>query len=316
MSNKNNLKNNQILKEVNSKSMDTQTLYRLYKYIKNMQQISKFDAKKLINLINKKTKEIPKIKLKETANKNTIKTYHIDGTISIDIKKYLKTIKPLVIKTIQEELKQNNYKSSLVLHLRMSHTDPITNKIKYRDHFLRTKKIIILQEANLNEIYNSMKIQLMERLEKLDQYPQNGSGWRLNAILGLDLEMDKYKPLRGSSYIKLLKPIMYRKATINIQNNVKECFKWSVLAALHHKEIDRNHERVNKDKQWEDDLNFDNIIFPVAINDIKKFEKQNNLKINVFGLDNKLNVYPIKNTCDDNAIDLLFISNNETNHYC
>ena len=112
-----------------------------------MQQISKFDAKKLVNLINKKTKEILEIKLKETANKNTIKTYHIDGTISLDIKKYLKTIKPLVIKTIQKELKQNNYKSSLVLHLRMSHTDLITNKIKYRDHFVRTKKIEVLQAA-------------------------------------------------------------------------------------------------------------------------------------------------------------------------
>ena len=157
----------------------------------------------------------------------------------------------------------------------------------------------------------------MKQLEELDQYPQNGSGWRLNAILGSDLEMDKYKPLRGSSYIELPKPIRDKKATINIQNKKdNECFKWSVLAALHNKEIDRNHERVNKYKQWEDDLNFDNIKFPVAIKDIKKFEKQNNLKINVFGLDDKLNVYVIKNTCDDNAIDLLFISNDETNHYC
>ena len=29
-----------------------------------------------------------------------------------------------------------------------------------------------------------------------------------------------------------------------------------------------------------------------------------------------VNVYVIKNTCDDNAIDLLFILNDETNHYC
>ena len=69
---------------------------------------------------------------------------------------------------------------------------------------------------------------------------------------------------------------MDKKATINIQNNDKECFKWSVLAALHNNEIDRNHERVNKYKQWKDDLNSDNIKFPVAIKDIKKFEKQNN----------------------------------------
>ena len=162
-----------------------------------------------------------------------------------------------------------------------------------------------------------MKTQLMLKLEELDQYPQNGSGWRLYAILGSDLEMDKFKPLCGSSYIKLPKPIMDKKATVNIQNkNDNECFKWSVLAALHHKEIDRHFERVNKYKQWKVDLNFDNITFPVAIKDIKKFEKQNNLKINVFGLDDKLNIHQLKHIRDDNAIDLLFISNDETNHYC
>ena len=60
--------------------------------------------------------------------------------------------------------------------------------------------------------------------------------------------MYKYKPLRGSSYIKLPKKILDKKATINIQNNDKECFKLSVLAALHHKEIDIHHERVNNYK--------------------------------------------------------------------
>ena len=104
MSNKNNLKNNQILKNVHGKYMKPETRNRLYKIIRNnilgnKQQIRKFEAEKIINLINKKTKEILEINLKETPNKNTFKTYHIDGTISIDIKKYLKTINPLIIKT-------------------------------------------------------------------------------------------------------------------------------------------------------------------------------------------------------------------------
>ena len=38
-------------------------------------------------------------------------------------------------------------------------------------------------------------------------------------------------------------------------------YKRSVLAALHHKEIDRHFERANKYKQWKVDLNFDNITF-------------------------------------------------------
>ena len=73
------------------------------------------------------------------------------------------------------------------------------------------------------------------------------------------------------SYIKLPNQVMGRRATINVQNTKdNQCFKWSVLAALYHNEIDRNFERVNKYKQWEDDLNFDNIKFPVAVKRYKK----------------------------------------------
>ena len=53
-----NLRNRQILKEVDGKYMKPKTLNRLYKNIRNLissnkQQISKFEAEKLINLINK-----------------------------------------------------------------------------------------------------------------------------------------------------------------------------------------------------------------------------------------------------------------------
>ena len=81
MSIKYNLRNRQILKKVNGKYIKPETRNRLYKIIRNnilsnKQHISKFEAEKIINLINRKTKEIPKINLKEKTNKNTFKTYH------------------------------------------------------------------------------------------------------------------------------------------------------------------------------------------------------------------------------------------------
>ena len=62
MSIKYNLRNRQILKKVDGKYMKPKTRNRLYKIIRNnilsnKQQISKFEAEKIINLINKKTKE-------------------------------------------------------------------------------------------------------------------------------------------------------------------------------------------------------------------------------------------------------------------
>ena len=38
---------------------------------------------------------------------------------------------------------------------------------------------------------------------------------------------------------------------------------WAVLSALNHNDIKRDHDRVSKYKQYENDLKFDDIEFPV-----------------------------------------------------
>ncbi|VDI56520.1 Hypothetical predicted protein [Mytilus galloprovincialis] len=63
------------------------------------------------------------------------------------------------------------------------------------------------------------------------------------------------------------------------------------------------------------------IEYPVSIKDIPKVEKQNNLSINVFALEdqtNKQSLHPvyISNVESKNVIDLLYIESNENTHYC
>ena len=70
------------------------------------------------------------------------------------------------------------------------------------------------------------------------------------------------------------------KAIINIKTDDNKCFLWSLLAALH-PQTDHSNERY-KYKQYEHTIKIDT--FPVAIKDIPKIEKENNLKINVFGI--------------------------------
>jgi len=55
---------------------------------------------------------------------------------------------------------------------------------------------------------------------------------------------------------------------------------WSILAALY--EIKENPHRVSKYTQYENELKFEGIEFPVKLGDIPKFERQNEIKINVF----------------------------------
>ncbi|XP_065678249.1 uncharacterized protein LOC136093209 [Hydra vulgaris] len=92
---------------------------------------------------------------------------------------------------------------------------------------------------------------------------------------------------------------------------------WCVARFLYPKE--KNSERVDKDlKEQSEKLNWEKIKFPVSLHQITQFEKNNqDISINVFGYENS--VYPLRISNEKNRqhqIDLLLISNDETNHYC
>ncbi|KAJ4432649.1 hypothetical protein ANN_21272 [Periplaneta americana] len=60
------------------------------------------------------------------------------------------------------------------------------------------------------------------------------------------------------------------------------------------------------------------IDFPVGINDIAKFEKRNDISLNVFALDENDDVFPLR-MCEkelSDHMDLLYINNDNTSHYC
>ena len=111
------------------------------------------------------------------------------------------------------------------------------------------------------------------------------SAWFFKSVIDLEINNNDYKPLKGSSYMKLPDKIAARKAIINIQNKDNKCFMWSILRHFHLNDV-LNPERLYRLKQYENDLNFKGISFPVKLTDISKFEKQNpNIpSINVFSI--------------------------------
>ena len=66
-----------------------------------------------------------------------------------------------------------------------------------------------------------------------------------------------------------------KKAMINPQNKDEECFKWAVIAALHHEEIKKDHQRISTLRPYENQYNWEGLEFPASINEIDKFEKNN-----------------------------------------
>ena len=62
---------------------------------------------------------------------------------------------------------------------------------------------------------------------------------------------------------------------INPQNKHDECFKWTVIAALHHQEIKHHPERISLLRSSQNQYNWKGLEFPVSIKKIDKFEKNN-----------------------------------------
>ena len=176
---------------------------------------------------------------------------------------------------------------------------------------------INLEGTDENELYNKMIDRIEEKIQKNEQAV--GTGWRLHSVEKLELHTVKWVPLRGSSYIKLLKYLEDKKAIINMKNEDDKCLLWCVLRALYPK---ANHpERLDTTlKSKIETLNMDEIKYPVSLKDINKFEKQNpTISISVLGYSEEKKVYPLvasKYIGREHDIVLMLICNEERKHYC
>ena len=168
----------------------------------------------------------------------------------------------------------------------------------------------LLQEYDIHEqvIYSIEKIK-----NDFENFLREGSGWALDKIQRVYVNICKYKPLKGHSFIELPRKLKSTKAIINIQNTDNKCFIYSVLAALHPVQ---DAQRVTKYIPFIHELNLSGIDMPMKLQQIPKFEKLNKISVNVFGYDE--GVYPLHITSHIHPrhVNLLLISNDVTTHYC
>ena len=153
---------------------------------------------------------------------------------------------------------------------------------------------IILEGTNLNELYDQIMTELNEQMEKLQDV--EGSGWVFEGIKDIQILTLPYYPLRGGKYLELPEYIAKRKAVVNIKNKDEDCFKWSILRGIYPKK--ENPSRVDKElKSLEHTINMEGIESPTKIDDIPKFEKQNeDIAVVVLGLNEDGKVYTILNS--------------------
>ena len=115
------------------------------------------------------------------------------------------------------------------------------------------------------------------------------SGFKLDKIMHLYINFHRLALTWGSSYNELQEWIESKKAVINSQNKDEECFKWAVIATLHHKEIKDRPGRISLLEPYENQCNWERLEFTISIKKIDKFEKNNpDMAVNV-SFNNKKN---------------------------
>ena len=150
--------------------------------------------------------------------------------------------------------------------------------------------------------------------DKKENHINNGSKWKFKEVQHLKLCMGKYRPFVGSAFMELPKDIRFTRAILNIQNQDDKCFLWSILAYLYPTE--HHSYRVQKYLPYQQALNMQNIPYPVLIVDIPKFEKQNNISVNVIGYEEGYYPLYISSNQKQKHVNLLLFEKDGKSHYC
>ncbi|XP_060855571.1 uncharacterized protein LOC132933276 [Metopolophium dirhodum] len=245
--------------------------------------------------------------------KKCSKTFIIKNTLDfIDYTLFFNYISEKLIFKLKESCKNTSIKFNLVV-------DSVYERIitqEVQDIAFKTFNVLACNSSNFKKILNDMFNKLLR--EETD-FTQKGSGWTLKVIETLQLRINIVNPLKGGTYIDLPKHIKDKRAIINVKNSDNKCFKYALLSKFDNRSNKTNfHEKYFKMLELKSSLNFKCVDFPTPISQIPKFERINNISINIYSLNDKKTIFPLYvcNTERNDHFDLFLYNNDETSHYC
>ena len=185
---------------------------------------------------------------------------------------------PYLLSLVRED---NTYKISIDLKASFE-----SAKFHEATFYIQSKRYASFEENKMLKILND----LQAGIENKDT---QSSGWRINSIDEVFLNSSIYKPLKGSCYVELPEFITRKNAVLNIHNSTdQQCFLFSVLAALYPASSCK--ENPNSYSKHMSKLNISMLTFPQRVDSsILKFEKANNLIINVYTCEKEL-IVPLR----------------------
>ena len=224
------------------------------------------------------------------ALRNRVKSFEVSLIEPKDPSKQLYYTTPGVAEELEDILNRDGgMKAQVTLHVLFK-----KKKIEYRDDG-QAKEVFEYKDAYFNSTAFTIlnEYQIIDALDKAAEEINNkiavwlseGSGWTIEEMRSHFVNIVKYLPLRGNSYISSPKELRNSMCgLINPKNIDNECFRWCHNRHLNPRK--KNPQRITKeDRESVKSLDYSGITFPVTINQINRIEKQNKINIYLFGYD-------------------------------
>jgi len=194
------------------------------------------------------------------------------------------------------------------------HADGKQEEIKLYYH---AKYQEILKSPNqISEYVSNQFPEFYTQLE--EQFYQ--SNLKFKCVSMLTIQTSKAKKTRAGSYIELPEEIAKKRACINIKNTDNKCIVWSIIASKNSSALEKakNYRTSVLEPYIKDCIEPENQVYPINIQtDIVKFERLNNLKINVYEFNKKskkIDVIYNNRSRNENVLNLLLITKDDISH--
>ncbi|XP_020298282.1 uncharacterized protein LOC109862613, partial [Pseudomyrmex gracilis] len=141
-----------------------------------------------------------------------------------------------------------------------------------------TRNRALYHSLDLREWYDRDVIDAT--MTTLEEFQKRDSGWALTQILNLTVNVNSHNPMHAGCQIKISREVQLKHAVVNVQSPDNACFAWVVFAALY---PSASHpQRILQYPAYASVLNLDGIEFPMTLLQIARFERNNNVSVNVF----------------------------------
>ena len=143
-----------------------------------------------------------------------------------------------LIKSELAELK--NIKVSLEMKIKFKKENE-EGEIQYiENYFRKDQPEVFSKNDDENKIKGYFEDTFEKTNNKIDEWVKEGSGWEVEKIELVYVNIARFQPLRGGTYLPLPEKLKNKKAIINLQNRDNECLKWTLRSALFPKPEGKN----------------------------------------------------------------------------